>query len=103
MNEKEKDRYIDKFKKQGIKDYNLKILDKGGKEFMRERNLKKRTYLMTPIVEVAKTKQLDQFNDDFKALLTTLQLDEIGNYVKTDKVILMIRLRTFAASKRKKR
>nr|XP_047124946.1 uncharacterized protein LOC124807258 [Hydra vulgaris] len=41
-------------------------------------------------------------SNDFVNLLNTLQLDDIGNYIKTDKIILMIGSRSYSALKRKK-
>ena len=45
---------------------------------------------------------LENTDDDFKDLLNTLQLDTVGDYIKTDPIILMIGARTFATSKKKK-
>lgn len=45
------------------------------------------------------------FNDlseEFKALLNSLRLDEVGNYVKGDSIILMIGVRSFEALRRRK-
>ena len=45
---------------------------------------------------------LENTDDAFKDLLKTLQLDIVGNYIKTDAIILMIVASMFAALKRKK-
>ena len=58
--------------------------------------------LMLPMVPVHEAVAAENQPDQFKSLLNTLQLDEIGQYLKTDPIILMIGLRSFAALKRKK-
>ena len=58
--------------------------------------------LMLPMVSIASYQHLDSFTNDFKELLNTLLLDKIGNYIKTDEVILMFGQRSFGALKRKK-
>ena len=58
--------------------------------------------LMVPMVSVASTQHLENFHSDFKDLLNTLILDVVGNYIKTDEIILMIGARSFGALKRKK-
>ena len=57
---------------------------------------------MLPMVSLTSGISLENTDDDFKDLLNTLQLDTVGDYIKTDSIILMIGARTFNASKRKK-
>ena len=131
MDESEKDRYISTFRKQGIRDFNLDVINKGGNSFMRERKSKNedrpvmcsgckgffsKTYkarhqlictaagtnLMMPIVTIAKTPELQDYSDDFKSLLNTIRLDKFGDHIKSDQVILMIGSRSHASLKRKK-
>ena len=56
---------------------------------------------MLPMVSLTSRISLENTDDDFKDLLNTLQLDTVGDYIKTDPIILMIGARMFAASKRK--
>ena len=58
--------------------------------------------LVVPMVNIASCRQLDSLPGDFKDLLNTLYSDEVGNYIKTDSIILMFGLRYFGALKRKK-
>ena len=58
--------------------------------------------IMLPMVSLTSGISLENTNDDFKDLLNTLQLDTVGDYIKTDPIILMIGARTFAALKRQK-
>ena len=132
MKEKDKDRYISDFRKKGIRDFNMKMIESGKNEFMRERmptenssvpvmcsgckgffskGYKARhqricpaagNNLMMPMVEVRKVDDIKEYNPDFLALLNTLQLDDVGNCIKSDRIILMIGNRSFAALKRKK-
>ena len=57
---------------------------------------------MLPVVSIEKCTAIDKYCDEFKELLSKLLLDEIGDYVKTDEIILMIGARSFGAMKRKK-
>ena len=58
--------------------------------------------VMVPVVSINSVPIIQQYPDDFKELLTTLLLDEIGNYVKTDQIILMVGMRSFNSLRRKK-
>ena len=58
--------------------------------------------IMLPIVSLTSGISLENANDDFKDLLNTLQLDTVGNYIKTGPIILMIRARTFLLQKVRK-
>ena len=60
------------------------------------------TNLMLPMVSFEQNQSLENYSHDFKLLLNSLQLDEIGNYIKTDPIILMIGVRSFGSLKRKK-
>ena len=60
------------------------------------------TNVMLPVVSIEKCTAIDKYCDEFKELLSKLLLDEIGDYVKTDEIILMIGARSFGAMKRKK-
>ena len=131
MDESEKDRFMSTFRKQGIRDFNLDVIKKGGNSFMRERKSKNedrpvmcsgckgffsKTYkarhqlictasgtnLMMPIVTIARTPEVQDYSDDFKILLNTIRLDKFGDNIKSDQVIMMIGSRSYASLKRKK-
>ena len=55
---------------------------------------------MFPMVS---TEYIEQHTPEFKELLSALHLDEVGNYVKSDPIILMIGSRLFNATRKKKR
>ena len=57
---------------------------------------------MFPLVYLTSTINIVKNNHDFKDLQNISQLHMIGNYIKTDCIILMIEARTFAASKTEK-
>ena len=59
--------------------------------------------LMMPLVPIEMCTTVEEYSDGFKALLNTLQLDEVGSYIKTDSIILMIGNRSFSAFKKKER
>ena len=133
MNSTDQDREIAKFRRLGIRNYNIAVLESDGNSFMRERKNDKdqdelplicsgcngffsRTYkarhqlicsaagsnLMMPLVSVSSSLSIDNYSDGFKSLLNTLRLDEVGDYIKTDKIVLMIGARSFGALKRRK-
>ena len=132
MNSKEQDRIISIFRKEGVRNHNLELLKSGKETFMRERKSDKDdeipvmcsgckgffaphykarhqlicptggSNLMLPLVSLEKSQTVEEFSDDFKSLLNTLQLDEIGNYVKSDQIVLMIGARSFGSLRRKK-
>ena len=54
---------------------------------------------MFPMVS---TEYIEQHTPEFKELLSALHLDEVGNYVKSDPIILMIGSRLFNATRNKK-
>ena len=54
---------------------------------------------MFPMVS---TEYIEQHTPEFKELLSALHLDEVGNYVKSDPIILMISSRLFNATRKKK-
>ena len=56
---------------------------------------------MLPMLSLTCGISLENTDDDFKDLPNTLQLDTVGDYIKTYPIILMFGARTFAASKRK--
>ena len=58
--------------------------------------------LMLSMVSIPSHQQLDSFSNDYKELLNTILQDEIGNYIKNDKIILMFGERSFGALKRRK-
>ena len=132
MNVKEQDRIIAQFRRRAIKQFNLALIKEGGTDFMRERKGRKAgndiiicsdcegffakkyknrhqlvcpasgSKIMLPMVSLTSGLSLENTDDDFKNLRSTLQLDTVGDCVKTDPIILMIGARTFAALKRKK-
>ena len=55
-----------------------------------------------PMVNIASFHQIEQLPNDFKELLNSLYSDEIGEYIKTDNIILMFGARSYSALKRKK-
>ena len=132
---KEVDRYIDKFRREGIRKYNISVLKSGGTSFMRQRistnNSNKevpimctgckgffsKTYkarhqlicpaneginIMIPMISITESEVIDGYNDEFKELLNTLRLDDVGAYVKKDKIILMIDSKAFNSLRRKR-
>ena len=131
MSSKEQDRLIADFRRQGIKDHNVAIVNSGGNDFLRERksingnelpfmctgckgffaiSYKPRhqlicpangSNLMLPMVSIEKEENFEHIPDDFKSLLNKLH-GEVGDYIKTDKILLMIGYRSFGALKRKK-
>ena len=132
MNKKEQDRYIADLRREGIREFNTKQVNLGKSDFMRERrNFKdtdipvmcsgckgffSRKYkarhqmicpengsnLMLPMVSVEQFQGMEQYSVGFRNLLNTLHQDKVGDYIKTDKIILMIGNRSFSALKRKK-
>ena len=60
------------------------------------------TNLMVPMVSVDLEGHYESFSSGFKGLLNTLYSDNIGNYVKSDQIILMIGARSYGSLKRKK-
>ena len=132
MNVKEQDCIIAQFRRRSIKQFNVAPIKEGVTEFMMERKGKKvgneiiicsgcegffaKKYknlhqlvclasgsnIMLPMVSLTSGISLENTDDDFKDLLSTLQLDTVGDYNKTDPIILMIGARMFNASKRKK-
>ena len=137
MNRKEQIFQISNFRRQAIKEHNLKECNKGTANFIRERVSKtsdsdappfmcsgceafisqnyisrhKRFcvatghHLAVPMLamDCVKSVALKDLDEDFKALLNKLKLDEVGNYVKSDEIILMIGVRSFKMLKKKKR
>lgn len=57
--------------------------------------------LMLPLVSIEAAQTFEIFSDEFKAVLNSLRLDVIGDYVKTDDIILMIGNRSFLSIKKK--
>ena len=59
---------------------------------------------MIPVgaLDRVKTLRYDDLDTDFKNLLNDLRLDEVGNLVKEDPIILMIGVRSFESLKKKK-
>ena len=53
------------------------------------------------MVSIEKTEYKEQHPPEFKELLSTLHLDEVGNYVKSDPVILVIGSRLINAKRKK--
>ena len=54
------------------------------------------------MISIHHESNFDSYPDGFKDLLNTLSLDEVGDYIKTDEIILMFGLRSFCALNRKK-
>ena len=131
MNEKDKDRHIENLRKQAIRNHNVDALRSGEENFLRERKSTEKeltvmcsgckgffakTYkarhqlicpasganVMMPMVSIKASIQVENYSSSFISLLNTLCLDDVGNYVKSDKIILMIGSRSFDALKRKK-
>ena len=57
---------------------------------------------MVPMVSVTSPLAFLEYPNEFKELLTTLKQDEVGDYIQTDRIILMIGLRSFNSLRRKK-
>ena len=53
------------------------------------------------MVSIETIEYIEEHTPEFKELLNTLHLDEVGNYVKSDPVILMIGSRLFNAKRKK--
>ena len=58
--------------------------------------------VMMPLVPIETSNIVESYSNDFKSLLNTLRLDEVGNYIKTDSIVLMIGSISFTALQRKK-
>ena len=58
--------------------------------------------IMVPMVNISEANHLTEYSKEFKELLNTLLLDEVGNYIKTDVIILMFGERSFNSSRRNK-
>ena len=58
--------------------------------------------VMLPVVSVEKCKLVEKLTQAFKELLNSLRLDEVGNYIKTDPITLVIGERMFKAHNKKK-
>ena len=59
--------------------------------------------LMMPLVSVeTSNEEYETYSNEFLSLLNKLQLDDVGNYAKSDKIILMIGARSHSALKKKK-
>lgn len=130
LSPKEQDREIENLRSQGIWKHNMKIIKEGGKKFMRERSqsnqdvpvmcagckkfiaksYKSRHQLvcrqdglnpLVPVVEIEKAESLNEYSEGFKSLLNTLHLDLVGNFAKSDPIILMVGARSHTAIKRK--
>ena len=128
---KQQDRFIDIFRREAIREYNMKILEEGSSSFMRERasatagedvpvmcsgckGFFSRTYksrhvcpideeiVMLPITSVTEMEVVDNLNLEFKGLLNTLHVDDVSNYIKQDEIILMIGSRAFNSLRRKR-
>ena len=54
------------------------------------------------MISITESEVIDGYNDEFKELLNTLRLDDVGAYVKKDKIILMIGSRAFNSLRRKR-
>ena len=50
---------------------------------------------------IEKAESFDQYSAGFKNLLNTLHLDSVGNFAKSDPIVLMVGARSHAAIKRK--
>lgn len=50
--------------------------------------------MMMPMFYENMEQSFEEYSDNFKAVLSTSHLDELGNYVKTDPIILMIGVRS---------
>ena len=57
---------------------------------------------MLPIVSLDETHFVETYPKEFIELLNSLQLDEVGNYVKQDEIILIVGHRFFRGTKSKK-
>ena len=131
LTSKEQDIIIAEFRRDGIRSHNMEILKSGDKSFIRERkssyedlpvmcagckdffakSYKARhqlvcpsngTNFMIPAISIDSSCILESYSDNFKALLNTLQLDDVGSYIQTDGIILMVGARSFAGVRRKK-
>ena len=131
LNEEEQDEAVMVLRRKAIRDFNLEMVRKDGCNFMRERNASvgetpymcsgckgffSKSYglrhqkvcsaigvkLVLPVVSILDGKYIEAFSDGFKVLLNTLRNDDIGSYIKTDSIILVIGERSFAALRRKK-
>ena len=54
------------------------------------------------MVAITKPISLEDYPEEYKELLSTLHLDEVGNYLKSDLIIVMVGLRSFNSLKRKR-
>jgi len=123
---------VDLFRKEAMKNHNIKCLNNSDDNFVRERASQKEEVpvmctgcngfydkgyrarhqlkcpsngknLMLPMVALEKqVSNFENYSEGFKSLLNTLHLDAVAEVVKTDKIILMIGHRFFNSLKRKK-
>ena len=119
MTLKEVDRYIDKFRREAIRKHNISVLKAGGTSFVRQRvstnsskkdvpvmctgckgffskTYKARHQLICPaneginiMIYITESEVIDGYIDEFKELLNTLRLDDVGAYVKKDEELLI--------------
>lgn len=131
MSSTEQQHAIDLFRKEAMKNHNIKCIETGNEDFLRERSKEdcnerpvmcsgcngffQKAYkarhqllcpantnsLMLPMVSLQSIDKYDSISDGFKSLLNTLRLDDIADIVKTDDVILMIGNRFYNSLKRK--
>ncbi|XP_066911407.1 uncharacterized protein [Clytia hemisphaerica] len=132
LSEREQDKAIDQLRRDSVRAYNMKMLDNGNgvESFQRARTSNNQSEMVmcagckdfiaksfksrhqcpnsnTPVVPVVSindtvVNSISELNSGFKDLLNTLHLDAVGNYIKTDKIILMVGERSYSAIKRKK-
>ena len=114
----EQDEAIKEFRREGIRMHNIKELKSGSNEFLRQRkagdnddlpfmcsgckgffskSYKTRhqqvcssssSNFLMPVVPVETFLTVENFPDEYKSLLNSLQIDEVGTYIKTDPIIL---------------
>ena len=63
-----------------------------------------RNNIIIPLGSLDRVKSaiLDNLDEDFKAVLNGLRMDDVGNYIKGDPIIIMIGARSFECLKKKK-
>ena len=58
--------------------------------------------IMILMISITEREVIDGYNDEFKKLLNTIHLDNVGTYVKNDKIVLFIGSRVFNSLRRKR-
>lgn len=126
---KEQEHFIGKFRRDAIKTHNIKSINDGSKDFQRERkndstalpvmctgcygffavSYKARHEkicpgygnLMISLSNIEQGSNVEEFPAEFREIVRSIRLDEVGEKIRGDNIILMIGNRSYGAAKRK--